>query len=113
MTRPRCLGCQDRGHCRHTGYVPAGMILVACRCLGCDPQPIQGRLFSHALVEHDLGGRADCGQPATKLLAGGAGQPDTSLCEPCEHRRHLAATTATTTPTSGARPLGARAIVGG
>jgi hypothetical protein len=27
-----------------------------------------------------------------KLLVGGAGQPDTSLCEACEYRRYLAAT---------------------
>jgi hypothetical protein len=56
------------------------MILAPCRCLDCDPQPIQARLFSHALVENTLGGCVDCGQPATKLLVGGAGQPDTSLC---------------------------------
>jgi len=87
MTRRRCLGCQDGRHCRHTGYVPAGSILAPCRCLDCDPQPIQARLFSHALVEHDLGDCADCGQPATKLLVGGAGQPDISLCEACEYRR--------------------------
>jgi hypothetical protein len=74
MTRRRCLDCLD-GHCRHTGYVPAGMILAACRRLDCDPQPIQARLFSHA----------------TKLLVGGAGQPDTSLCAACEYRRYLAA----------------------
>jgi hypothetical protein len=64
---------------------------VACRCLDCDPEPIQARLFSHALVENDLGGCADCGQPTTKLV-GAAAQPDTSLCEACEHRRYLAAT---------------------
>jgi hypothetical protein len=92
MTRLRCLDCQDDRHCRHTGYVPAGTILAPCRCLDCDPQPIQTRLFSHALVENTLGGCVDCGQPATKLLVGGAGQPDTSLCEACEHRRDLAAT---------------------
>jgi hypothetical protein len=92
MTRRRCLGCQEGRHCRHTAFVPAGSILVPCRCLDCDPQPIQARLFSHALVEHDLGGCADCGQPATKLLVGVAGQPDTSLCERCEHRSYLAAT---------------------
>ena len=57
MIRRRCLDCQDGRHCRHRGYVLAGMILQACRCLDCDPQPIQGRLFSHALVENDLG---DC-----------------------------------------------------
>jgi hypothetical protein len=50
------------------------MILAACRCLDCDPQPIQARLFSHALVENDLGGRAGCDQPATKL-AGRRGRP--------------------------------------
>jgi hypothetical protein len=55
MTQRRCQGCQDDRHCRYTGYVPAGMMLQACRCLDCDPQPIQGRLFSHALVENDLG----------------------------------------------------------
>ena len=92
MTRRRNLDCQDDHHCRHTGYVPAGMILVACRCVDCDPQPIQARLFSHALVENTLGGCADCGQPATKLLVDGAGQPDTSVCEACEYRRYLAAT---------------------
>jgi hypothetical protein len=41
------------------------MILAPCRCLDCDPQPIQARLFSHALVENDLGDCADCGRPAT------------------------------------------------
>jgi hypothetical protein len=92
MIRRRCLDCQDDRHCRHTGYVPAGMILAACRCLDCDPRPIQIRLFSHALVENDLGGCVDCGQPATKLLVDGAGQPNTSLCEACEYRRYLAAT---------------------
>jgi hypothetical protein len=89
MIRRRCLDCQDG---RHRGYVLAGMILQACRCLDCDPQPIQARLFSRALVENDLGGCVDCGQPATKLVVGGAGQPDTSLCEACEYRRCLAAT---------------------
>ena len=49
------------------------MILAACRCLDCDPQPIQARLFSHALVENDLGRCADCGHQATKLLVGRAG----------------------------------------
>jgi hypothetical protein len=73
-----------RPHCRHTGDVPAGMILAACRCLDCDPQPIQARLFSHALVENDLGRCADCGHQAIKLLVGGAGRPDTSLCVVCE-----------------------------
>jgi hypothetical protein len=89
MTRRRCLDCQDG---RHTGYMPAGMILAPCRCLDCDPQPIQARLFSHALVENTLGPCRDGGQPATKLLVGGAGQPDTSLCEACEYRRYLVAT---------------------
>ena len=28
----------------------------------------------------------DCGQPATKLPVGGAGQPNTSLCKACEYR---------------------------
>ena len=92
MTRLRCLDCQDGRHCRHRGYVPAGMILAPCRCLDCDPEPIQARLFSHVLVENDLGGCADCGLPATKLLVGGAGQPDTSLCAACEYRRYLADT---------------------
>lgn len=92
MTRRRCLDCQDDRHCRHRGYVPAGTILAPCRCLDCDPRPIQARLFSHALVENTLGPCADCGQPATKLLVGGVGQPDTSLCAACEHRRYLAAT---------------------
>jgi hypothetical protein len=43
------------------------------------------------LIATDLGPCVDCGQPATKLLVGGAGQPDTSLCEACEYRRYLAA----------------------
>jgi hypothetical protein len=60
------------------------MTLAAYHCLDCDQEPIQGRLFSFALVDHGLGGCADCGQSATKLLVGGAGQPDTSQCEPCE-----------------------------
>ena len=47
------------------------MILAACRCLDCDPQPIQARLFSHVLVENDLGGCADCGHQA----AGRRGRP--------------------------------------
>jgi hypothetical protein len=92
MTRLGCLDCQDGRHCRHRGYVPAGMILAPCRRLDCDPQPIQARLFSDALVENDLGGCADCGLPATRLLVSGAGQRDTSLCEACEYRRYLAAT---------------------
>lgn len=81
MTRLRCLDYGDGRHCRHTGYLPQGMILVACRCLDCNPQPIQARLFSYALVEAVLGQCVDCGQPGCKLLVGGAGQPDTSLCE--------------------------------
>jgi hypothetical protein len=92
MTRLRCLDCQDGRHCRHTRYVPAGIILQPCRCLGCDPQPILARLFSHHLVENALGPCVDCGQPATTLLVGGAGQPDTSLCATCEYRRYLGAT---------------------
>ena len=44
------------------------------------------------MVENDLGGCADCGQPAATLLVGGVGQPDTSLCAACEYRRYLAAT---------------------
>ena len=35
MTRLRCLDCQDGRHCRHPGYVPAGLFLQACRCLDC------------------------------------------------------------------------------
>jgi hypothetical protein len=92
MTGLRCLDCQDGRHCRHTGYVAHGMILVACGCLDCDPQLIQARRLSHALGENDLGDCTDCGQPATKLLVGGGGQPDVSLCERCEFRRYLAAT---------------------
>ena len=92
MNGRRCLDCQDGRHCRHTAFVPAGSILALCRCLDCDPQPIQARLFSHPLVENDLGGCADCGQPATKLLVGGAGHPDLSLCAACEYRRYLGAT---------------------
>jgi hypothetical protein len=106
MTRLRCLDCQDGRHCRQRGYVLAGMILASCRCLDCDPQPIQARLFSHALVENDLGGCVDCGQPATKLLVGGAGQPDISLCVACEYRRYLQATAAATWPTRSG-PAGA------
>ena len=60
------------------------MILAAYHCLDDDQEPIQGRLFSFALVDHGLGGCADCDQSATKPLVGGTGQPDTSLCEPCE-----------------------------
>ncbi len=59
---------------------------------GLGPPAIQARLFSHALVENDLGGCVDCGQPGTRLLVGGAGQSDTSLCEACEYRRYPAAT---------------------
>jgi hypothetical protein len=92
MTRRRCVNCQGDRHCRHTGYVPAGTILALYRCPDCDPQPIQTRLFGHALVENDLGGCVDCGQPATELLVGGVAQPDTSLCEACEYRRYLAVT---------------------
>jgi hypothetical protein len=64
-----------RPHCRHTGDVPAGMILAACRCLDCDPQPIQARLFSHALVENDLGRCADCGHQATSCWSAGPASP--------------------------------------
>jgi hypothetical protein len=92
VTRLRCWECLEGRHCRHTGYVPTGTVLVPCRCLGCDPQPIQARLFGHALVELDLGACADCGQDATKLLVGGAGRPDLALCERCERRRYLAMT---------------------
>jgi hypothetical protein len=106
VTRLRCLACQDGHHGRHSGYVPAGMILAACRCLDCGPEPIQARLFSHALVENDLGGCADCDQPAIKLLVGGAGQPDTSLCEACDYRRYLAATGGRDWPTRNG-PAGA------
>jgi hypothetical protein len=74
MTR-HAVSIAGRPHCRHTGDVPAGMILAACRCLDCDPQPIQARLFSHALVENDLGRCADCGHQATKLLVGGPASP--------------------------------------
>jgi hypothetical protein len=65
--------------------------MTRLRCLDCDSQPIQARLFSYGLVENDLGDCGDCGQPACKLLVGGAGQPDTGLCERCEYRRYLAA----------------------
>ena len=70
MIRLRCLDCHDGRHCRHSGYVPAGTILQRCRCLDCDPQPIQARLFSHALVENDLG--ADIGREPLhfELVAG-------------------------------------------
>jgi hypothetical protein len=46
------------------------MTLAAYHCLDCDQEPIQGRLSSFALVDHGLGGCADCGQSATKLLVG-------------------------------------------
>jgi transcriptional regulator with XRE-family HTH domain len=59
------------------------------RCLDYDPQPIQARLFSHALGENDLGPCVDCQGEATKLLVGGGGQPDLALCERCEKRRYL------------------------
>jgi hypothetical protein len=57
VTHRRCLDCQDGRHCRHTGCVPAGMILAACRCLNCDPQPIQARL-SATSWSRPLSGRA-------------------------------------------------------
>jgi hypothetical protein len=110
MTLLRCLDCQDGRHCRHTGHVPAGSILAACRCLDCDPEPIQARLFNQALVQNDLGGCVDSGQLATKLLVGGAGQPDTSLCERCEYRRNLAATGGHDLAKEERAPLGATAI---
>jgi hypothetical protein len=78
MTRLRRLDCQDSRHPPPHRLRPQGMLLAACRCLDCDPQPIQARLFSHGLVENELGGCAGCDQPATKLLVGGAGQPDVS-----------------------------------
>jgi hypothetical protein len=94
MAATRCSDCQDGRCCRHTGYVAAATVamLLPCRCPDCNPHPIQARLFSAALVEADLGACADCGEPATKLLVGGAGQPDVSLCESCEYRRYLQAT---------------------
>jgi hypothetical protein len=64
MTRQHCLDCQDGRHCRHRGYVPAGMILARLPLPGLPPEPIQARLFSHALVENSLGPWADCDQPA-------------------------------------------------
>ena len=57
---------------------------------GLPPRADPGPAVQLRLVENDLGGCADCGQPATKLLVGGAGQPDNSLCEPCEYRGYLA-----------------------
>jgi hypothetical protein len=92
MSRLCCLDCQDGRHCHNSGYVPSGMMLALCRCLDCDPEPVQARLFSHALVEATLGPCVDCGQPACKLLVGGAGQPDLALCEGCEYRRYLQVT---------------------
>jgi hypothetical protein len=68
MTLRRCLDCRDGRHCRHTGDVPAGMLLAACRRLDCDPQPIQARLFSHAQVVLDLG---DCARPACRRRSAG------------------------------------------
>jgi hypothetical protein len=50
-----------------------------------------GDRWTH-VQENTLGRCADCGHQATRLLVGGAGQPDTSLCEAYEHRRYLAAT---------------------
>jgi hypothetical protein len=91
MTRWCCLDCRGGRHCHHTGYVPQGH--DPGRRLDCNPQPNQARLFSHALVENTLGPCVDCDHPATKLLVGGAGQPDTSPCAACEYRRrYLAAT---------------------
>lgn len=87
-----CWGCQDGHHCRHTAFVADGMLMAPCRCPACIPHPVQTRLFGAALVEAELGNCVGCGQPATKLLVGGAGQPDVSLCERCEHRRYLQAT---------------------
>jgi hypothetical protein len=89
MTRRRCLDCQDG---RHTGHVPAGTVLALCRRPNCDPEPIQARLFSHTLVEHDLGSCVDCGQPATTRYwsAGSASRP--SFGEACEYRGHQQAT---------------------
>jgi hypothetical protein len=66
------------------------MLLAPCRCQDCDPQPIQARLSSHALVETTLGPCVDCQGEAAKLLVGGAGQPDLALCAACEYRRYLA-----------------------
>jgi hypothetical protein len=59
---------------------------------GLRPPAAPGAAVQPRLGREDLGGCVDCGQPATKLLVGGAGQPDTSLCEACEYRRYLAAT---------------------
>jgi hypothetical protein len=44
----------------------ARLVLAACRCLDCDPEPIQARVFSHALVETMLRQQP----PADRLPAG-------------------------------------------
>ena len=59
---------------------------------GLRPPAHPGPAVQPRLVENTLGRCADCGHQATKLLVGGAGQPDTSLCAACEYRRYLAAT---------------------
>ena len=68
------------------------MLMAPCPCPDCNPHPVQARLFGAALVEAELGDCADCDQPATKLLVGGADQPDVSVCERCEYGRYLQAT---------------------
>ena len=79
MTRRRCLDCQDGRRCRHRGYVPTGMILAPCRCLDCDPEPIQARLFSHGPAQRPgclpfLGGRGSAG-PRVCCLPGALALP--------------------------------------
>ena len=65
------------------------MILAAYHCLDCDQEPIQGRVFSFALVNHGLGGCADCGQSATKLLVGGPASRTPASASPAGSALHL------------------------
>ena len=38
MAARRCSTCADgTWHCRHTAYVPTGLILLPCQCPDCDP----------------------------------------------------------------------------
>jgi hypothetical protein len=64
------------------------MILAACRCLDCDPSP--SRLGCSA-TPWSRTTSAAAPTAATRLLVGGVGRPDTSLCAACEYRRYLAA----------------------
>jgi hypothetical protein len=62
-------GAMTRRRCGLPGQPPlptARLVLAACRCLDCDPEPIQARVFSHALVETMLRQQP----PADRLPAG-------------------------------------------